>query len=116
MTQPVEKEKSMILQKEMIANLFDELSSASETGKKVVYTFVPGNLSELIRAFDMLPVYPEINALQSGMRKMSGEYIREAEKYGYSEDVCTYVKLVLQGKSYPTPTFFSLAIPAVSLS
>lgn len=102
----VEKEKSMILQKEMIGKLFKELSVANETGKKVVYTFVPGNLSELILAFDMLPVYPEINALQSGMRKKSGDYIREAEKFGYSEDVCTYVKcdigMMLKGNIGPT--------------
>lgn len=102
----VAKEKSMILQKEMIANLFKELSTAEETGKKVVYTFVPGNLSELILAFDMLPVYPEINALQSGMRKQSGNYIREAEKWGHSEDVCTYVKcdvgMMLSGNIGPT--------------
>ena len=64
MTKDVEKEKSMILQKNMIGKLFKELSTAKETGKKVVYTFVPGNLSELIYAFDMLPVYHEINALQ----------------------------------------------------
>ncbi len=102
----VEKEKSMILQKEMIGKLFKELSVANETGKKVVYTFVPGNLSELILAFDMLPVYPEINALQSGMRKKSGDYIREAEKFGHSEDVCTYVKcdigMMLKGNIGPT--------------
>lgn len=102
----VEKEKSMILQKEMIGKLFKELSAAKETGKKVVYTFVPGNLSELILAFDMLPVYPEINALQSGMRKKSGDYIREAEKFGHSEDVCTYVKcdigMMLKGNIGPT--------------
>ena len=82
----------MIIQKDMLAKLFHELSNAKETGKKVVYTFVPGNLTELILSFDMLPVYPEINALQSGMRKKSGAYIREAEKLGFSEDVCTYVK------------------------
>ncbi|GMR25763.1 MAG: hypothetical protein BMS9Abin39_1090 [Ignavibacteria bacterium] len=102
----VEKEKSMILQKEMIGKLFKDLSTAKETGKKVVYTFVPGNLSELILAFDMLPVYPEINALQSGMRKKSGNYIREAEKFGHSEDVCTYVKcdigMMLKGNIGPT--------------
>ena len=102
----VEKEKSMILQKEMVGNLFKELSMSKETGKKVVYTFVPGNISELILAFDMLPVYPEINALQSGMRKLSGGYIREAEKYGHSEDVCTYVKcdigMMLSGNIGPT--------------
>ncbi len=96
----------MVLQKEMLAGLFKELSQAHETGKKVVYTFVPGNLSELIHAFDMLPVYPEINALQSGMRKNSGAFIREAEKAGHSEDVCTYVKcdigMMLNGNIGPT--------------
>ena len=35
---------------------------------------------------------PEINALQSGMRGKSKEYIATAEKLGHSEDVCTYVK------------------------
>jgi benzoyl-CoA reductase subunit B len=106
MTKDIEKEKSMILQKKMIGNLFKELSTAKKTGKKIVYTFVPGNLSELIIAFDMLPVYPEINALQSGMRKTSGSYIREAEKHGHSEDVCTYVKcdigMMLKGNTGPT--------------
>ncbi len=106
MSKAVVKEKSMVLQKEMIGNLFKDLSAAKDTGKKVVYTFVPGNLSELIHTFDMLPVYPEINALQSGMRKKSGDYIKEAEKYGHSEDVCTYVKcdigMMLNGNIGPT--------------
>ncbi len=102
----VTKESSMVIQKEMISGLFKDLASAKDTGTKVVYTFIPGNLSELIRAFDMLPVYPEINALQSGMRKKSGGYIKEAEKYGHSEDVCTYVKcdigMMLKGNIGPT--------------
>jgi benzoyl-CoA reductase subunit B len=106
MSKEVTKEKSMIIQKEMVAGLFKELSSVKETGKKVVYTFIPGNLSELIRAFDMLPVYPEINALQSGMRKKSGNFIKEAERHGHSEDVCTYVKcdvgMMLNGNIGPT--------------
>lgn len=108
MTDPknASKERSMIIQKEMLANLFTELSTAKETGKKVVYTFVPGNVTELILALDMLPVYPEINALQSGMRKKSGSYIKDAEKVGFSEDVCTYVKcdigMMLNGNIGPT--------------
>ncbi len=106
MSKDVTKEKSMIIQKEMISSLFKELSTAKETGKKVVYTFVPGNISELIRAFDMLPVYPEINALQSGMRKKSEGFIRDAEKAGHSEDVCTYVKcdvgMMINGNIGPT--------------
>lgn len=100
------KEQSMVVQKDMLAAYFQDLSKAKETGKKVVYTFVPGNITELMLSFDVIPVYPEINALQSGMRKKSMEYIRQAEKMGHSEDVCTYVKcdigMMLEGNIGPT--------------
>ena len=92
MTDTENKDASMVKQKQMIADHFRALARAKEDGKKVVYTFVPGNLVELLHAFDVLPVYPEINALQSGMRKKSAAYIAEAERMGHSEDVCTYVK------------------------
>ena len=88
----VQKDRSMLLQKEMIEQHFKRLERVAETREPVVYTFVPGNLTELIRSFDALPVLPEINALQSGMRKLSADYIAEAERAGHSEDVCTYVK------------------------
>jgi benzoyl-CoA reductase subunit B len=92
----------------MIANHFDLLDKAPETGRKVVYTFVPGNLTELLDALDLLPVLPEINALQSGMRQKSAQYIAEAEKAGHSEDVCTYVKcdlgMMKSGNISPTGT------------
>jgi benzoyl-CoA reductase subunit B len=88
----VQKEPSMVLQKDMIGAHYEKLARAKAEGKKVVYTFVPGNLTELMLSFDLLPVYPEINALQSAMRQRSTEYIAEAEKIGHSEDVCTYVK------------------------
>ncbi|MDP7038771.1 MAG: benzoyl-CoA reductase subunit B [Myxococcota bacterium] len=91
-TEDVHKEPSMRLQKDMIGGHFQALANAKKNGKKVVYTFVPGNLAELLAAFEVLPVLPEINALQSGMRKKSGMFIGEAEKLGHSEDVCTYVK------------------------
>jgi benzoyl-CoA reductase subunit B len=102
------KDKSQLRQKQMIADHFERLSRAKEEGKKIVYTFVPGNLTELIGALDMLPVLPEINALQSGMRKKSAGYIAEAEKAGHSEDVCTYVKcdigMMKSGNIGPTGT------------
>ena len=104
----VEKEQSMLLQKQMIAGHYQALARAPEEGRKTVYTFVPGNLTELLRSFDLLPVLPEINALQSGMRKLSAGYIAEAEKYGHSEDVCTYVKcdigMLKKGNISPTGT------------
>jgi benzoyl-CoA reductase subunit B len=87
-----EKEPSMVLQKEMIGAHYARLARSREEGRKVVYTFVPGNLTELIASFGFLPVLPEINALQSAMRKKSAGFIGKAEKIGHSEDVCTYVK------------------------
>ena len=86
------KDLSMQKQKEMIQHNYDELARVGETGKKVVYTFIPGNINELVRCFDVVGNYPEINALQNGLRKKSGNFIMEAERTGHSEDVCTYVK------------------------
>jgi benzoyl-CoA reductase subunit B len=76
----------------MLAEHFTRLAHAPETGEKSVYTFVPGNMTELLLSFDILPVLPEINALQSAMRGKTKDYIAVAEKLGHSEDVCTYVK------------------------
>ena len=86
------KDASQVRQKDMIARHFDRLAAAPDTGDKSAYTFVPGNLTELLLSFDLLPVLPEINALQSAMRGKTAEYIAVAEKLGHSEDVCTYVK------------------------
>ncbi len=104
----VAKDQSQLQQKAMISEHFQRLERAREEGRKVVYTFVPGNLTEIIGGLGMLPVLPEINALQSGMRKKSGGYIAEAEKAGHSEDVCAYVKcdigMLKSGNIGPTGT------------
>jgi benzoyl-CoA reductase subunit B len=92
MQKSAQKDESQLQQKTMIAEHYRRLAHAGETGEKNVYTFVPGNLTELLRSFDLLPVLPEINALQSAMRGKSRDYIAIAEKLGHSEDVCTYVK------------------------
>ena len=113
------KDRSMLKQKAMINAHYDELTSAPQDRGKVVYTFVPGNLNELIMCFDMVNNTPETNAIQSGMRKLSGGYIAEAEKHGHSEDVCTYVKsdigmmlkgnIAPNGKPYPPPDLLLLS-------
>jgi benzoyl-CoA reductase subunit B len=104
----VSRDRSQLRQKAMIADHFQRLTRAKEDGRAVAYTFVPGNLTELIGSLGMLPVLPEINALQSGMRGRSGGYIAEAEKAGHSEDVCTYVKcdigMLRSGNVGPTGT------------
>jgi benzoyl-CoA reductase subunit B len=102
------KDRSQLRQKRLIADHFERLERAHDEGRKVVYTFVPGNLTEIISSLGMLSVLPEINALQSGMRGQSAGYIAEAEKSGHSEDVCTYVKcdlgMLRRGNIGPTGT------------
>ena len=113
------KDRSMKLQKAMIEGNYERLARAREKGDKVVYTFVPGNINELLMCFDLVGNYPEINGIQNGLRKKSGGYIRESEKHGHSEDVCTYVKADIgmmlsgnigpNGKPLPPPDVLMLS-------
>jgi benzoyl-CoA reductase subunit B len=76
--------------------LFDvwyaELTNASEQRRQAAYVFVMGSLTEVLRAFDLPVVFPEINSLQTAVKKAAAEYLNEAEDHGFSPDVCGYVK------------------------
>jgi benzoyl-CoA reductase subunit B len=80
------------LQKDLLGAWYERLANARAEGRKVAYTFVPGNVAELLRAFDLELVFPEINSLQAAIKKTSGPLILAAEDAGYSSDVCAYVK------------------------
>ena len=71
---------------------FEELSGAPERGEQVAYVFVMGSISEILRAFDFQISFPEINSLQTAVRRTAHEYLNIAEDYGYSPDICGYVK------------------------
>ena len=71
---------------------FTDLDQAAANGGQAAYVFVMGSLGELLRVFDFHLVFPEINSLQTAVRRVSHEYLNEAEDYGYSPDICGYVK------------------------
>jgi len=71
---------------------FTELNHTSETGGQAAYVFVMGSMAELLRVFDLPIVMPEINSLQTAVRRVAHEYLDQAEDYGYSPDICGYVK------------------------
>lgn len=81
------------VQKELLAAHAARLQRARQEGRKVVYTFVPGNLVELLHAFDLLGAYPEVAALRAALRGRGVPALRAAEAQGFSEDVCGYVRL-----------------------
>ncbi len=76
----------------LIADWYTTLRHANERNEPVANVFVMGNAIEILRAFGFRLVFPEINALQVGVRKVSEEYLRLSEDYGMSPDVCSYVK------------------------
>ncbi|MFQ5850165.1 MAG: 2-hydroxyacyl-CoA dehydratase subunit D [Candidatus Binatia bacterium] len=82
-----------LLQKELMGRYFERLTRAAEHGEgKAAYMLISGNPVELIQAFDLIPVYPEVNVLQLAVKKVSLPYIQRAEEIGYSMDNCAYVK------------------------
>ena len=48
---------------------FTELNHTSEIGGQAAYVFVMGSMAELLRAFDLHLVFPEINSLQTAVRR-----------------------------------------------
>ncbi|MFQ5890087.1 MAG: 2-hydroxyacyl-CoA dehydratase subunit D [Gemmatimonadota bacterium] len=78
--------------KRLFKEWFAGLSAAAAAGEKAAYVFVMGSLAELLRVFDLPIVFPEINSLQTAVRKISDEYLSLAEDHGFSPDVCGYVK------------------------
>src|SRR5947209_246212 len=71
---------------------FSELTSAGERGEHIAYVFVMGSIAEILHAFDIHTSFPEINSLQTAVRRVAHEYLSQAEDYGYSPDICGYVK------------------------
>ncbi|HMM54632.1 MAG TPA: 2-hydroxyacyl-CoA dehydratase family protein [Candidatus Desulfobacillus sp.] len=89
----------------LMRDWYASLSTANQRKSPVCNVFVMGNAVEILRCFDFELVFPEINSLQTGVRKTSQEYISLSEDYGYSPDVCSYVKadvgLILKENEHP---------------
>lgn len=72
---------------------------------RAAYVFVMGSMAELLRVFDLPIVFPEINSLQTAVRRVAHQYLNQAEDYGYSPDICGYVKadvaVQLRGGEHP---------------
>lgn len=71
---------------------FEELSATAEKGDPAAYVFVMGSMAEILRVFDLPLVFPEIHSLQTAVRHQSEDFLNVAEDYGYSPDICGYVK------------------------
>lgn len=89
----------------LMRNWFSSLTEAARHDRKAAYVFVMGNMCEVLRSFDMPVVFPEITSLQTAVRGTAEEYLKESEDYGFSPDICGYVKvdaaMQLRGGEHP---------------
>ncbi len=115
-----EKDKSLKYQgtvheksREIMNDWYAALGEAAGTGAPSGYLMISGNCVEILQAFDILPIFPEVNALQMAIRKKSLPMILKAEEIGYSSDNCAYVKadigyflngLIGPGQQIPKPS------------
>ncbi len=104
-------------QKDLMLRWYERQEQSATTGKPAtVSLMISGNCVELLTAFDIIPLYPEVNALQLAIRHQSLEPILLAEELGYAADNCAYVKAdigaILKGI---TPTGGKLPTPDLVL-
>ena len=83
----------------LMAAWMEELGRAEAEGRPTGALMISGNCVELLRACHILPMFPEVTALQNAIRKKSLPLILKAEQAGYSSDNCAYVKADIDRKS-----------------
>jgi len=80
------------LSRNIMTDWMADLKEAIDNPVPSAYLMISGNCVEILRCFDILPVFPEVNALQLAIRKKSLPYIIKSEEVGYASDNCAYVK------------------------
>ena len=99
--------------RELMNAWMGDLGRAEVEGRPTAAVMISGNCVELLRACHLLPMFPEVTALQNAIRKKSLPLILKAEQAGYSSDNCAYVKADIglfldggmgPGKPIPFPT------------
>jgi len=76
----------------LMAAWMAELGRAEAERRPTGALMISGNCVELLRACHVLPMFPEVTALQAAIRHRSLPLILAAEQAGYSSDNCAYVK------------------------
>jgi benzoyl-CoA reductase subunit B len=78
--------------RQLMADWMGQLARAEAEGRPTAALMISGNCVELLHACHVLPMFPEVTALQNAIRKKSLPLILKAEQAGYSSDNCAYVK------------------------
>lgn len=107
--------KNVVILNEYVFNYYKELSNAHKDGKLVASTSL-GFPSEILYAFDIIPMYPQNHAAMYGVMGKAEKVINGVEEKGYSTDICSEVKIGFGTLLYDFQLSFKLPKPDLVLS
>lgn len=77
---------------ELMETWLTELGRAAKSGTPSAYAFVMGSCAELLSAFDIPMLLPELKSLRSALQGTAQGLLNHAEGQGFSSDICNYLK------------------------
>jgi len=106
----MEKKTSKALLNELVAKHYADASQAKKDGKLVAWatSICP---QELLEAMDIAVVYPENHAAALAAKKDSMQFLENAEKNGYSIDICSYARANLGYKELQHSEALNIPLP-----
>jgi benzoyl-CoA reductase/2-hydroxyglutaryl-CoA dehydratase subunit BcrC/BadD/HgdB len=106
----------------LIADAYKKGWAHVEAGKPVAWLMYGPN-REILRCFDILPVYPESYASNCAIKQQTSPYIEYAEEEGFSEYICGYLRHAMgyalslaRGDSLEIAPFGGMPRPSMLLS
>lgn len=107
--------KSVFILNEHIFSYYKELANARKNGR-LVASLSLGFPSELLQAFDILPMYPQNHAAMYATLGNSKETIDEIEGKGYLTDICSEIKISLGTLLHDMQLSFKLPKPDIVMA
>jgi benzoyl-CoA reductase subunit B len=106
----------------LIAEQYEKGWAHVKAGKPVAWLMY-GPHREILRCFDILPIYPESYASNCAIRQQTSPYIEYAEEDGFSEYICGYLRHAMgyalslaRGDSVAQAPFGGMPRPSMLLS
>ncbi len=105
----IKKIRSTGAMKKLMADYFNELKEAQDTGSAKIAWCTSVGPAELLRSFGFQVYFPENHGALLGASRIAAELIPAANAIGYSPDICSYltsdVGAYLRKKTPLTPAF-----------
>ncbi|MFC2059423.1 2-hydroxyacyl-CoA dehydratase subunit D [Chloroflexota bacterium] len=74
----------------MVKTMYQRTHEAKAQGQPIIYSFLGSQTDEIMRAMDIIPVYPENYAGLCAAKQDAERFLIKAQSEGFSNNLCTY--------------------------